>query len=35
VGTIVYTSLGDASVPKEHLEAFANGRVVQLDDFAS
>ena len=34
VGTIVYTSLGDAGVPKEYLEAFANGRVVQLDDFA-
>ena len=33
VGTILYTSLGDASVPKEYLEAFANGRVVQLDDF--
>jgi len=32
-GTIVYTSLGDQGVSKEHLEAFAAGRVVQLDDF--
>ena len=34
VGTILYTSLGDPGVAKEYLEAFANGRVVQLDDFA-
>ena len=33
VGTIIYSSLGDPSVPKEYLEAFANGRVVRLDDF--
>ena len=33
VGTIVYSSLGDPSLPKEYLEAFANGRVVRLDDF--
>ena len=32
-GTIVYSSLGDQGVPKEYLEAFAAGRVVQLDDF--
>ncbi|MGP6156603.1 MAG: bi-domain-containing oxidoreductase [Vulcanimicrobiaceae bacterium] len=32
-GTIVYSSLGDAGVPKEYVEAFANGRVIQLDDF--
>src|SRR5208282_5463653 len=32
-GTIVYTSLGDQGVSKEYLEAFAAGRVVQLDDF--
>jgi len=32
-GTIVYTSLGDQGVSKEYLEAFATGRVVQLDDF--
>jgi predicted dehydrogenase/threonine dehydrogenase-like Zn-dependent dehydrogenase len=32
-GTIVYTSLGDSSVPKEYLEVFGAGRVAQLDDF--
>jgi polar amino acid transport system substrate-binding protein len=32
-GTIVYSSLGDPSVPKEYLEVFAAGRVVQLQDF--
>jgi predicted dehydrogenase len=32
-GTIVYSSLGDAGVPKEYVEAFADGRVIQLDDF--
>lgn len=33
VGTIVYSSRGDATVPKERLEAFASGLVIQLDDF--
>ena len=33
VGAIVYSSLGDASLPKEYLEAFAGGRAVTLDDF--
>ena len=33
VGTIVYSSLGDPSLPKEYLEAFANGRAVRLNDF--
>ncbi len=33
VGSILYSSLGDPSVPKEYLEAFAGGRVVTLDDF--
>lgn len=32
-GTIVYSSLGDASVRKEYIEVFAAGRVIQLDDF--
>jgi predicted dehydrogenase len=32
-GTIVYSSLGDASVSKEYIEVFADGRVAQLDDF--
>jgi polar amino acid transport system substrate-binding protein len=32
-GTIVYSSLGDPSVPKESIEVFASGRVVQLADF--
>ena len=32
-GTIVYSSLGDPTVPKEHVEVFAAGCVVQIDDF--
>ncbi|MBG0812419.1 bi-domain-containing oxidoreductase [Methylosinus sp. H3A] len=32
-GTIVYSSIGDAGVPKEYIEVFAGGRVIQLDDF--
>jgi polar amino acid transport system substrate-binding protein len=32
-GTIVYSSLGDPSVPKEYIEVLAEGRVVRLDDF--
>ncbi|ATQ66584.1 MULTISPECIES: bi-domain-containing oxidoreductase [Methylosinus] len=32
-GAIVYSSLGDPAVPKERIEIFAAGRVVQLDDF--
>ena len=32
-GAIVYSSVGDPTVPKEYIEAFANGRVIQLDDF--
>jgi polar amino acid transport system substrate-binding protein len=32
-GTIVYSSLGDPSVPKEYVEVFASGRVIQLYDF--
>lgn len=32
-GTIIYSSLGDPSVPKEYLEVFADGCVVRLDDF--
>ncbi len=32
-GTIVYSSLGDPGVAKEYLEIFADGCVVQLDDF--
>ena len=32
-GAIVYSSLGDPAVPKERVEIFAAGRVVQLDDF--
>ena len=35
VGTIIYSSLGDPSLPKEYLEAFANSRVVRLDDFTA
>jgi predicted dehydrogenase/threonine dehydrogenase-like Zn-dependent dehydrogenase len=32
-GTIIYSSLGDPSVPKEYLEIFAGGRAIRLDDF--
>ncbi len=32
-GTILYSSLGDSSLPKEYLEIFAPGTVVRLDDF--
>ena len=33
VGTIIYSSLGDPSLPKEYLEAFGAGRAITLDDF--
>jgi len=33
VGTIVYTSLGDRSFPKEYIEVFGAGRVITIDDF--
>jgi predicted dehydrogenase len=33
VGTIIYSSLGDPSLPKEYLEAFGAGRAIALDDF--
>ncbi len=32
-GTILYSSVGDPSVPKEYLEVFAAGTVVQMEDF--
>lgn len=32
-GTIVYSPLGDPSVPKEYIEVFGRGIVVQLSDF--
>ncbi len=32
-GTILYSSLGDSSLPKEYLEIFAGGLVIRLDDF--
>lgn len=32
-GTIIYSSVGDPSVPKEYLEVFASGTVVQMEDF--
>jgi len=34
-GAIVYSSLGDPAVGKEHIEVFADGAVVRLDDFRS
>ncbi|MDB5677660.1 bi-domain-containing oxidoreductase [Sphingomonas bacterium] len=33
IGTILYSSLGDSSLPKEYLEVFASGTVIRLDDF--
>jgi hypothetical protein len=33
IGTIIYSSLGDASFPKECIELFGMGRVVVIDDF--
>lgn len=33
IGTIVYSSLGDRSFPKEYIEVFGAGRVITIDDF--
>jgi predicted dehydrogenase/threonine dehydrogenase-like Zn-dependent dehydrogenase len=33
IGTIVYSSLGDPSFPKEHIELFGAGRIAVIDDF--
>lgn len=33
-GTILYSSVGDPSVPKEYIEVFAPRAVVQMEDFA-
>ena len=33
IGTIVYSSLGDRSFPKEYLEIFGASRVITIDDF--
>ena len=33
VGSIQYSSRGDTTVPKERIEAFASGLVIQIDDF--
>jgi predicted dehydrogenase/threonine dehydrogenase-like Zn-dependent dehydrogenase len=33
IGTIIYSSLGDPSFPKEYLEVFAGGCVVTIDDY--
>ncbi|MEO0882817.1 MAG: bi-domain-containing oxidoreductase [Pseudomonadota bacterium] len=33
IGTIIYSSLGDPAVPKEYIEIFAQGKIVQLTDF--
>lgn len=32
-GTILYSSVGDPSIPKEYLEVFAAGTAVQMEDF--
>jgi len=34
-GTVLYSSVGDPNVPKEYLEVFAAGTVVQMEDFTS
>jgi predicted dehydrogenase len=34
IGTVVYTSGGDAGLAKERFEAFGDGKAVTLDDFA-
>src|SRR5262249_38664219 len=33
IGTIIYSSLGDPSFPKEYLEVFAGGGVITIDDY--
>jgi polar amino acid transport system substrate-binding protein len=33
IGTIIYSSLGDPSFPKEYIELFGAARVVVIDDF--
>jgi predicted dehydrogenase/threonine dehydrogenase-like Zn-dependent dehydrogenase len=33
IGTLIYTSSGDLSYPKERLEIFGQGRIAVLDDF--
>jgi polar amino acid transport system substrate-binding protein len=33
VGTLLYTSMGDARLPKEYLEVFGEGRVARLSDY--
>lgn len=35
IGSIVYTSLGDASLPKEYLEVWTGGMAIVIDDFRS
>lgn len=35
VGTILYTTLGDNSVPKEYIEIFGEGSVTTIDNFKS
>jgi polar amino acid transport system substrate-binding protein len=34
-GTIVYSSLGDSSAPKEYIEVLAQDRVIRIDDFVT
>jgi len=35
LATVSYVATGDKSLPKEWIEVFADGRVLQIDDFAS
>lgn len=35
VGTILYSSVGDPAVPKERIEIFGSGIVVEIDDFSA
>ena len=34
VGTILYSAVGDPAVAKERVEVFANGIVIEIDDFS-
>ena len=35
VGTIVYSSVGDPAVPKERIDIFAAGNIIEIGDFAT
>ena len=35
VGTIVYSSVGDPAVPKERIDIFAAGNIIEIGDFTT